>query len=229
MKKILLIIFILFMASGCKAEYNLTIDDIEKFTYEETGYLIANNKEEFLGLYDSIWPTTAYMDSDYNSESPDKIPGTEYYEVESYQEKDEYKMKYHYVFPSNRFAESNGVRTGFYDFSLTKNETENTTTLDSGKFNYEKFPGLEELKINITINNQVFVHNADSVNGNTYTWIINPNNFETARILLSYQNNQIVETNNNENKNFIITTLVFLLFMVAILIGYYFYKHKQRK
>ena len=88
MKKILLIIFILFMASGCKAEYNLTIDDIEKFTYEETGYLTANNKEEFLGLYDSIWPTTAYMDSDYNSESPDKIPGTEYYEVESYQEKD---------------------------------------------------------------------------------------------------------------------------------------------
>ena len=225
MKKIFICLLLLFLTSGCSAEYNLTIDDLETFTYEETGYIMAEDIEEIYSIYDSDWPTPAYQSSNYDSESPTKFEDVEYYDVQSYQEGNLYKVKYHYKFPSNRFDESSGIYNAFSDFKINYNEEENTTTLDTGNFYYDRFPNLEELVINITINNSVLAHNANQVEGNTYTWILTPENFDTARILLSYSNIGN-ETEEETNWHFLIGTIVFLCFMI-FLVAFSFIRKKR--
>lgn len=225
MKRILLCLLLLLLTTGCTAEYNLTIDDLENFTYEETGYIRTSNLEEISTIYDSEWPTVAYTDSDYDSEAPTKFPDEEYYEVESSKIGEIYQVKYHYTFLSNRFNDSVGVKTGFYDFKKTKNTEENTTTLDTGKFYYEKFPDLEKLTINLTVNNPVVSHNADEVNGNVYTWVLTPENFSTARLILTYQNNATTE--DTDQTRFIIVTILFLGFMIFIIVASFLNKKKN--
>lgn len=225
MKRIILCVFLLLLTTGCTAEYNLTIDDLENFTYEETGYIKTSNLEEISTIYNSEWPTTAYTDGDYDSEAPTRFPDEEYYEVESSKIGEIYQVKYHYTFPSERFNDSTGVHTGFYDFKKTVDEEANTTTLDTGKFYYEKFPDLEKLTVNLTVNNSVVSHNADEVNGNVYTWVFTPENFSTARLTLTYQNK---ETNEEEDQTrFLIGTILFLGFMIFILVASFLNKKKK--
>ncbi len=185
MKKIILIITIVFLSCGCTAEYNLTIDDLNHLTYDEYFLIESIDKEEIESEYNNVFPSNAYDDEDFFSETTEKIDGVSYYEVEKYYD-NKYYIKYHFTFPSNRFDHSVGVKTAFYNFTKKYNEETNTTTLDTGSFDANKFPNLEELIVHVTINNNVVSHNADEVDGNIYTWYIT--DFENARLLLSYEN-----------------------------------------
>ena len=229
MKKVILIIGILILTTGCTAEYNLEIDDLESFTYNETGYISSENLEDINMIYNSEWPTNAYIDEEYSSESTDKIEGVDYYDVKSYEENGYYIVKYNFNFPSDRFGNSAGVKTGFYDFKKTYNEEDDIVTLDTGNFYYEKFPELDKLTINIKINNPVLSHNALSIDNNVYTWVFNKNELKNARIILSYKKNDNANSQKADNIRFLIGVFIFLGFMIFIIVLNIFNNRKKVK
>jgi len=224
MKKFILVLVVFFLLTGCTAEYNLTIDDLNEFTYEENGTITSDNLEEIESIYDSIWPSNAYMDAEFSSENPEKIDGVDYYEVKSYYD-GKYHVNYQFTFPSNLFSKSSGVYSGFPKFTKTYDETKNTTTLDSHDFSYKKFRDLEKLTVHITVYNKVLSHNATSVDGDTYTWIFQKKDFEKARMILQYENAPI---ESKDNTHFLVGTIVFLSLMVMCIVYVIRKKHMQR-
>ena len=214
MKKCFLGVVLVFLFSGCTAEYNLTIDDINEMTYDESFQIKSSNLNEISAAYNNATPTNAYDDEDFFSESNEKIPGVSYYEVNSYKKNNIYYVDYHFKFPSNRFDHAAGLKTGFYDFTKTYNEDDKTITLDTGYFDASKFPNLEKLTINVKVLNEVVSHNADEVIGNTYQWTIT--DFENARLVLTYKEEEKSETKNQSV--IIITVFVCMVFLVIFIV-----------
>ena len=214
MKKCFLGVVLVFLLSGCTAEYNLTIDDINEMTYDESFQIKSSNLNEISAAYNNATPTNAYDDEDFFSESNEKIPGVSYYEVNSYKKNNIYYVDYHFKFPSNRFDHAAGLKTGFYDFTKTYNEDDKTITLDTGYFDASKFPNLEKLTINVKVLNEVVSHNADEVIGNTYQWTIT--DFENARLVLTYKEEEKSETKNQSV--IIITVFVWMVLLVIFIV-----------
>lgn len=214
MKKCFLGVVLVFLLSGCTAEYNLTIDDINEMTYDESFQIKSSNLNEISAAYNNATPTNAYDDEDFFSESNEKIPGVSYYEVNSYKKNNIYYVDYHFTFPSNRFDHAAGLKTGFYDFTKTYNEDDKTITLDTGYIDASKFPDLEKLTINVKVLNEVVSHNADEVIGNTYQWTIT--DFENARLVLTYKEEEKSETKNQSV--IIITVFVCMVFLVIFIV-----------
>lgn len=214
MKKMFLGLILVFLLSGCTAEYNLTIDDIDNMTYDENFEIKSSNYEEVSSIYDSKIPVNAYDDEFFDSESNDKIEGVSYYDVKSLKKNDAYLVDFHFTFPSNRFDHAAGLKTGFYDFTKTYNEDDKTITLDTGYFDASKFPDLEKLTINVKVLNEVVSHNADEVIGNTYQWTIT--DFENARLVLTYKKEEKSETKNQSV--IIITVFVCMVFLVIFIV-----------
>ena len=231
MKKIFLLVLFSILLTGCSAEYNLVIDDQDTHIYEENGIISSYDLNSISSVYQNEWPTNAYRTDEYFSESPEKIPGVEYYDVQSYFDS-QYHVKYSYSFPSERFENSSGVSSGFYEFEKKYDPTTNITTLDTGIFSYEKFPNLESLTIRVTVFNEVISHNATHVNGNVYTWVMDASNFSTTRIMLSYVGGGTPIFNESdleekEESPFLIV-IVILGMSLVFLIGVFCYNYKQR-
>lgn len=215
MKKCFLGVVLVFLLSGCTAEYNLTINDINEMTYDESFQIKSSNLNEISAAYNNATPMNAYDDEDFFSESNEKIPGVSYYEVNSYKKNNIYYVDYHFKFPSNRFDHAAGLKTGFYNFSKTYNEDDDTITLDSGEFSYEKFPELEKLIVNVKVQNEVTSHNATRVQNGVYQWEIT--DFENARLVLTYKNKSQEEEKSNQ-KEAIITVIVCMIFFIIFVV-----------
>ena len=79
-----------------------------------------------------------------------------------------------------------------------------------------------ELVINIKTNNEVISNNADKVNGNVYTWIINKDNKDKVDIQIRISKHTIYLKT-------IIYSIIGILFIVLLFVGYIFYnKFKNR-
>lgn len=223
MKKILLLgLFVLFL-SGCDVEYNLVVDDMNDKIYNEKILINSESYELIQSAYDNVWPTNAYNDGMFNSESPEKIPGVEYYNVNSYKKNNHFFIDYRYQFPSGKFSKSNGVNSAFNQFSKKYNPDLNITTIDSGVFNYEKFSQLDNLKITVQINNVVKKHNASIANENEYIWNFSNEELKTARITLSYEGGGTpnvkdpIEEEVSKDNRFMIALIVIGLFIIFII------------
>ncbi len=230
MKKIVLLCLFCVFLSGCSAEYYLIIDDQEQHIYDESGIISSFDIDSISSAYQSEWPTNAYITDEYFSESPERIPGVSYYEVQSYYDQ-QYHIKYSYSFPSDRFSFSSGVRSAFPNFTKNYNPNTNITTLDTGVFEANKFSNLEQLVIHVKVLNQVIDHNATSIDGNVYTWILNSNNFSTLRLLLRYEGGGTpitVEEEEMSQEDFFFPVLIVLFFFLIFLVLVFVYNYKQR-
>ena len=217
MRKLFFTFILIFLLSGCTAEYNLTIDDINNLTYDENFEIKSSNLQEISSIYETRTPINAYDDEMFDSESNDKIDGVSYYDINSFKKDNSYFVDFHFTFPSERFEHAAGLKTGFYDFTKTYNEEDKTITLDSGYFNFSKFPDLEKLTVNVKVMNEVISHNANEViDGNIYRWTIT--DFDKARLVLTYR---ISEDEKNKNQTVIIITvfisIIFLIIFIVII------------
>ena len=231
MKKIILFCFFCIFFSGCSAEYYLTIDDQERHIYDENGIISSFDFESISSIYQNEWPTNAYVTDEYFSESPVKIPGVEYYNVQSYSDF-QYHVKYSYSFPSDKFSNAYGVLTAFPEFSKEYNPNNNVTTLDTGAFSFHKFSNLEKLAIHITVHNKVVNHNATSVSGNVYTWVLDSTNFDSSRLVLSYEGGgtPFVEKKEDveEESLFLVWILLFVFLIFLLVVFVYNYKKRNQ-
>lgn len=77
------------------------------------------------------------------------------------------------------------------------------------------------MKINIRTNYKVLENNADSVNGNIYTWVFNKDSNKSIDMLIDTSNSNnsfvVIETLNNVFPIVCIVIVVFVVFLLLLL------------
>ena len=173
MKKILVIICLFFL-SGCTSNYNL---EISNNSFKENLTVYINKSEIPVKIYDDIElddQITPFMNNKYLA-----IPSKEdsYYHKVVTDEGDYYKVLMNYDYTEKEFGVSTSLKNCFenYEFGYDKKYYIH---------GYGNFYCLysENLTISIKTNNKVLKNNADTVNGNVYTWNINKENEKNVDI-----------------------------------------------
>lgn len=175
-KKIVLVILISFLLSGCSVTYNLTID--EKTIQEET--LIhqdSNNLEELKTIYlDKPVNYNVFVeDDDIESIGSEN----DIYIRKFVAREGGIDVRYFYdKFNKNTISSSFAARKAFTNVGYYYNKATNTIQLstNNGSKAFLEYPELDSLTINIKTSYPVRSHNANSVNGNTYTWNFSKDN-----------------------------------------------------
>ena len=248
-KRILFILVIALLCSGCTVKYNLEIKESEiieniivndTFIEGRTSSDILNDYNSWMPVYDNIDNPDLIRDSD---DEGGKIDGIEYHEKNITNINNGYYHTYKYTYPINRFSHANSLKLAFgkpivYDGGSYLNlRTDNQNVL----CNYDYF---ESLQVNIKVDLDKYTvsnHNAHRVSGSTYTWNLNRNNCNnsiisltlnkksnnTSAITTTKRNNE-VDKNNKGLDNYVL--YIFLGVMVLVIIfGYrWFMNMKER-
>ena len=230
-KRILLIIMILLLTTGCTCEYNLTI---EGNTYKEKVIITPENSDE-LSAFNQKW------------EIP--IDKDEYEKISGFDNENEVDTKvYNYKFSSNQLIFNNDFNrsnisksTAAYNCynKVTISNYNNTTIIStSSKADcFDKHPPLTNVKVTIKVDREVISNNADSVSGNIYTWNINKENANNKSINLILNN--VKEEENlpsssskkdiSSNKNSYALYIFLVAIVLIILIGYKWFMNFKDK
>lgn len=212
MKKGFLLIIAILLLSGCTVEYNVN------FTKNSANELVILNN-----VTDEVFPVEAYYNEQGASETPIEIEGIEYYDIT----KSANATNLTYNFPIDRYPESKGANLCYKNVSINK-MNDGSFNLLTTKYNscIDYYPELEQIIINLKFTNDFNItrNNADKVDGNTYTWIIDRNNYNNKGIELSYafkeeaEEEQINEKSSKYNILIILGSFLVLGVIIAIVI-----------
>lgn len=202
MKKIIYLFIAIFIITGCEATYTINIDD----NFNETLIAVPNDAKELSRMKEDYFPYPAFYNPNY-SEDSDYVEGfgsTQTSDKDSElntddskdEEQDDYittpverynvsfnnMLSFSYKFGEN-YQDSNIPLTFVEEFDAINAATDNSYSNIYAKdfsFIFEEYSELTKLTINVITTKKVISHNADLVNGNTYTWIITNKNSKKA-------------------------------------------------
>lgn len=229
-KRIILLIMILLLTTGCTSEYNLTIDNN---VYQEKVNINGITSDELSNL-NRDWQIPIDKD-EYNNISGDpsseiKITGDTYsYNVSGN------NLTFNYDFTRSTLNNSTAISICYDKATITNYEDSIVISTSSKVTCFNKYPYLTSIKVNITTDKSVTSHNADSVNGNTYIWNINKGNSTNKSINMIINNqeddsqSQTTPGNNtnieSENKSKDYTLYIFcVILLIVLLLGYFIFK-----
>ncbi len=176
MKKLIILLLLTFLLAGCTSKYNLEIsnnsfkEDINAVIKKDE--IPKDSKYSDIELDDQITP---FLKNEYPAlfSKPDAL----YKKKVTYFD-DYINVDMNYKYTAEEFENSNSLRLCFEDYEYLYDDTYYIHA--SGTF-YCLYT--DEMDINIKTHNKVIDHNADSVNGNVYTWHINGSNVNDVNIL----------------------------------------------
>lgn len=221
--KLILIIMVMFLLSGCEANYSLYID---KDVFNETTTVLANSGElnaydsqtyltmkQKIDLYYKKYVDIVYQNPYYNPYLDDPQKGINYYNKELINNGKGYGFKYSYNFNKENYLNSNIINTFFKNNNSVLND--NKYILDVYTFNgFERYNDLTQVTINITTDLEVKKSNADSVYNNVYTWTITKDDALNKKIYLELVN---INKLDKKTENKIIIIIILLIFIVGLL------------
>ena len=217
MKKILLLIILCFLLTGCTVNYNLEIEDNSfketisgnvlnseiKIDDEQTdvntfNYLINEEQSPFIGENNQL----------YNKATNKNNNGIDY--------------NYSFTYNELNITDSRILNTCFEDFKFE--EKDNIYYLMTfGKFYCNYAP---ETNINISTEYEVIINNANKKKNNTYTWTINEENKDNFELYMTINKEKQNKNTIIEWNNFKTIGLIILLTLSGICI--YLLKRKEQ-
>lgn len=232
-KRIILLIMILLLTTGCTSEYNLTIDNN---VYQEKVNINGITSDELSNI-NRDWQIPVDED-EYNNISGDssseiKITGDTYsYNISGN------NLTFNYDFTRSTLNNSTAISICYDKATIASYEDSIVISTSSKVTCFNKYPYLTSIKVNITTDKSVTSHNADSVNGKTYTWNITKANStdKSINMIINNQeddsqnqtppddnvNNTNVEPENN-SKDY--TLYIFCgILLIVLLLGYFILK-----
>lgn len=232
-KSIFLIVFILLFTTGCTCEYNLTINDNN---YREEVKIIASNSEE-IALLNNDWSVS--IDKEENDQPGDEgssqIENTNQYNYSLSNN----NLTFTYDFSRNKYEKSTAVSNCYNQLTVTDYLDDIIISTSNNAICFDKYPNLDSVTINITVDKEVKKNNADIINGNKYTWLLTKANHDKGINLIL--DNSINKSNNNPTSNTIIEKekkdyslyifygILLLIVLISYLIYNYFKKNKDNK
>ncbi len=214
------LILIIFMMCGCSAEVNLEISDnnidesVDITFYQNAVYSKDIIKSSFRN-YIPIYASDVIVDAEIDQPFPD----IKYYEKTETDLGNGYLFNYRYNFDINEYEEARTVKDGFRNYNISVNDSNHTisiTTDNNGLLYFDDYPLLEEVRVNIKTDYFVEENNADSVDGNIYTWVFNRDSNKSIDMLINTENN----VSNGYNLNIIdnLTPIVFVIVVVLVIL-----------
>lgn len=201
-KNIMLLLFILIL-SGCSSKYDLkvTSDGLE----ENISIVIEKSMIDNQVISSEVEPDDQITPFIKNDSYPLINSTSKTYIKEVTEDNDNYYIKMNYKFNSEEYKNSLALNTCFehYDY---KNEKDYYEIKVSGKF-YCLYG--DSTEININTPNVVKENNADTNNGDNYTWVINNSNVDNVDISIKIM---------KQTKLFHYITVAFLVILVIIVL-----------
>ncbi len=198
-KRIIILLIIALFTTGCTCEYNLKL---ENGKYHEEIVLTGENSEEINQLNTKL---TIPVDKDiYNHPGDyDSKPETN---TETYKNKySGNKLTLTYDFSSDNYYKSSAVSNCYNTLSVSNYNDSTIISTSSNEFCFSRYPTLNNIRVNITIDGVIISHNADSVSGNTYTWNLTRDDTSDKSINIIFKEkqtgNDIIENNDNKNQD----------------------------
>lgn len=182
MKKIIFLISCLFLISGCQAEYTVSFDGTN---IKEKMIINSNDQEEIDLLKAYKENNTAFIDDQISSETNEKIEGIEYYEMLFVDN----SLNFKYNFKNSNYSSSNIVNTCYKSFNFV-DKKDNFTLATSKEFMcFNLYPDLEKVTVKVIVDYDNLETNADQVEGNIYTWVLDKNNSDNSIYMHSNKTN----------------------------------------
>lgn len=205
MKKILLLITLVLLLTGCKATYNISFDSNE---INESIKIYTDNT-----LIESADQKTIQKASDelYNFEY-----GYDYYKKEKFFEGNNTGYNYTYGFNYSDYNMYTQLQKCYDEFNYQNGDYITLNT--SNEFTcFDYYPEIEEVTINITSKYEITNSNADEVNKNTYTWVINKDNYKNKPLSIRINKKKEYKEKKLTTK-MIIVFGIFLILILALLV-----------
>lgn len=229
------IIFIILILTGCKATYNLNIDNTANI--KEITEIIEEKKEVFYkkneNLYDVTpsdylktdlkWPTPVLKDVEINPYEPIKINNTNYYTKSDLSSYNRIGIRYSYNFKKIEYEKSNILNT-CYDYKIIIKDDKIYFKTNSSFKCFDKYKLLEEVTFNLNTTCKVKNNNADKKE-EKYIWNITKNNYQNKTI--EFELDCQKEKNNKINYYYII--IVVTIYVLLIILIYILAKTKRKK
>ena len=216
------LILIIFMMCGCTAEVNLEISDskikesVDITFYQDAIYTKDIIKASFRN-YIPIYARDVIVDA----EEDRPFPNTKYYEKTETDLGNGYRFNYSYDFNINEYEEARTIKDGFRSYNVSVDQDNGNISIstdNNGLLYFDDYPLLEEVRINIKTNYLVEENNADSVNGNTYTWIFDKDTKKSINMLINTSTNDNSANIGIENVIFPIICIVLFVFVVLLIL-----------
>ncbi len=195
MKKIIGLIVLMVLLTGCDATYNMEItgdtfkEDVDVFVDSSLKNKTVSGQtityKELVTLQKDNYRPVLYNDSNYNPYIEGKQDDVSYYDLEIIDNDSKYGVNYKYDFNIKNYVYSSAVNTCYKEITINKSDT--IYTIKTNKLvSCLENNLLDKLTINLKINNKVLDNNADSINGNVYTWVITKDNYTNKSIKIMY-------------------------------------------
>lgn len=209
--KILLLVFSSLVISACSATYNLDIDKKLNLSENLNLSLSYNSDYDKLNEFDYYLPVN--IKSDDYSIFTTKHDDVEYFDIKKSSNAVDFSYKYsNYV-----DIDSDRIINTCYDYFnvINKKDKDDNNRLilsTSKKFKcFDEYDNLDDVTVNITTKKKVYDNNADSVDGNTYTWHISEENKDNASI------NIIIDGSTDSSLSFVEKNM-FLIILIGIFV-----------
>lgn len=210
--KIILMIFCLFILSGCSATYEINIKDDK---------IIENLKviETDKSLFDKVNDTGWTIRDSFNSILQEDIFSVEEYKVKSLESEDQLGIEYS---STEESLLNSSVLNQCYTNPIV-NKEDDVVTIDTGSnFNcYDYYDNLDNIKIVLKTNHKIISTNADFVDGDSYIWNITKDG--NKQLVISYYDS--IVNNSTDYK----TIIIIISIIVLLGIGLYFIIRKYKK
>ena len=207
-RKILIILILIICSCGCTVKYNLNISD----GMISEDIILTTTATETAPVLDESGNKTQNVSNTY------KLVSTEpYYALNGKQYNLNYndnKLEATYTYKINEYKDVKEVRT--YLDLLSSEDRGSTHVIKYSNIDFFNiYEGATSLDINMTVDYPVVYNNADEVNGNTYTWHVNRNNYSEKVVKIEFEYNE--EESSSDEENIINESNNYLV--LAILIG----------
>ncbi len=218
--KLFLLIICLFLITGCDVKYDLVIDN-DNFRENVTMSFLKSQTN-----YDDV---SIYLSN--RTPISNNADETRFYDSKIEEDNSYYNLIYDCNHDINTIRQSYFISNCYPNFSIQSSDDK--ITLSSGTdfrcINGDDALQSDSVEINITTKLKVLDNNADVVNGNTYTWNIDKNNYQSKSLDMvlqkSFDLNEIVV----QNEASYLTGIIAVVIIVVLLIIFIFVKFKQRK
>ena len=226
MKKIILVLFVLILLSGCTSTSNVIVSEEGKVTEE---VILSENKSNF--------PSDSYVKNMIDNYLQLYEEDMEGYNYEDISDKNYLKVRLSKKFDNicSYFNDSSFVKKALSNVSCKKVNNTYEIKADVNSLSCEgdclEGPLVDNIDFFLKLPNSAILENADEVENNTYAWHISGNDLNNINLIIDNPNIEKVHNKQESNKNIyiIIGVIIFIIILILLFIIYLVKKYKKNR